>query len=173
MKKFVVEDLVNNETSRSIDLTFLKILCENTGIYPKKTIIKYHTDEDKGNGKTRAYCDTDENIVFLISKKQKRKFSTHYINWLSAHEHRHLQQMKDHVLHNEIISFVKVRKKRTPKLGGGWYEKEDVEDGICWKLVRKLVDWQTMVEEMDAYIYASTTCGYMEPRRVYEKETLE
>jgi len=169
-KKLVIEDRVNDKTSKALNFDFFNHLCKTTGFYPSKIIIRRWEKGDDGNSKDKSQAHTiEDEITFLVLCRKGKIYTREYVDWTMAHEHRHLQQNLNEVLSKEIASLTRARAKRTYKTKEAYefYENGE-EDGIDWELVRKLVDWELMLYEMDAFIFASVVCGYLEPRRRYE-----
>jgi len=162
-----IDDRVNSETSLAIDFWNLVELCAHTGIYPEKIIIRYATKKELNGDKpakdkdpTFAYV-TRGIIVILIDKKKNRPYYPAYMNWMLAHEHRHLQQLKIDALRKQINQTIKSRQKRTPCYSGA-------DPDMDWALFRELVNWRCIIEEADAYNFASEWCKHIRPRRIYD-----
>jgi hypothetical protein len=166
--RLIIEDKVCNKISQSIDLSILNEICKSTEIYPESVILV--NSKDYPNDKL-FYLR--RNIYIVISDK---KYNKKFLDWCLVHEHRHLQQMVIKALNKEIRSLIKVRRYSVHRQA---YENQDnsidyygmdKQDGIDWEKVYQKIDWNRLVMEHDACIYASQYCGYLRPRREFRKK---
>lgn len=163
----IIDDRVNTELSLPLCFTSLVDICDASGLYPKKIIIRYATKKERDAdappwNKDPVYAYVSRGlIVILVDKIKGKKYHKQYLDWILAHEHRHIQQLRNKAIYKELNAIIKVRRKRTPAYEGFGRE-------LSWETVRIAINWRVIIEESDANIFASEWCGYSRPRRIYD-----
>jgi hypothetical protein len=166
LPKLLIEDRVNNRISQNLDLSLLESLCETTEIYPDKLIIQHA----KKVGEEDKFFYLRRNIhIVILDKPYAKKLS----DWCLVHEHRHLQQMAIPSLNKELRSLVKARRNSVHKQAFSGSNNDfdfyrlEKEDGIEWERVYRLIDWNRLICEADACLFASQYCGYLRPAKEF------